>query len=568
MANHSDHHFSENPATNNRPSGDGTRRSWRPEDRRSDCGKSIANPFPTTLAPTAISQVRQNGPELVLSSHGLTSAGVPIVADSQHVATQTSVWPWSWLKNRRATEAQSGTLVNSATAAHELVDRPAITHRIEAGGFWLANVVHQGFRFVAGLFGVTFVLAWIATIPIVQLLALGFLVEVTHRVIQTGRLSEGIVGRQKGWFLFKLLIGVGVSLLPLYFLSRMRFDAWLIAPGSVPHIRLQRLEILFFVLTVLHLLGAGLCGGRLRHFLWPVLLPWYLFLGAVKWLLRRRVFQWAIHRTVERWFPQTVAAFFHSKPLRQWFVPMVVVAHVRQGTLLSEASIRFWNFASSLRLWHYGRQGFGALIGVTLWFAGPTFWILSSTRSTNPGIQVILYLVMIVHLFLVLLYFPFVHARFCETLKLRSYFEWRIAGRPFRFSPFRYTVAMTFSLLLSTPLWLMRIAMVPYDLWWVFSLFYVTLLWPTWMLWGWATHHGVAQRADWLESSQNSGSVPNEKRHRPSFLWAQAWRCLFLALVGLQLFLTILSIYVCWQGAFNVLLHPMFHIPTPFGPNA
>lgn len=527
--------------------------------------------------------------------------------------------------------------INSATGLTQAAEQnPALTKSSPTtldSSTTIENILLTTWKFTSGgvyflgsVFGVTFVLAWIATIPVVQILSLGFLVEVTHRVIQTGRIRDGIVGREKGWFLFKLLIGISLSLLPLYLVSNMRFDAWLIAPGSNRYQQLQRWETAIFVFTVLHLLGAGLCGTRLRHFLWPILLPWYMMTGTVKWILNRSLFRRVIDASFGRVFPKTTAAFFHSQPLSQWFVPAVLWRHIRQGTLISEASQRFWGFIGSLRLVHYAKQGFGALVGVSLWFAGPTFWVLTSTRSTAPPIQGITYLLFLGHLFLVLLYFPFAHSRYCKTGNVWSYFQWRKAGRTFQYSPMRLTIAMLFSLLLSTPLWFMRIAMVPYDLWWIFSLFYVALLWPTWMLWGWATHHGDYERltqehqtlgqqthehtnreqsnrartsADFFVANQtltgtaiptatvasdtveyhasptgelalaaNAETAPARLVRRCSFAWIWVWRILFVALVAIQLLLTVLSIYVCWQGAFNVLLHPMFNVPTPFGPDA
>lgn len=144
--------------------------------------------------------------------------------------------------------------------------------------------------------------------------------------------------------------------------------------------------------------------------------------------------------------------------------------------------------------------------------------------------------------------------------------------------------------------------MVPYDLWWVFSLFYVGLLWPAWILWGWGTHHGqyeasmisaaapeamtpleaapaelVAAEAVVVPQNESPfppghetmvATAPLTIKQRCHLFWIWPWRMLFIALVLVQLFLTVLSIYICWQGAFNVMLHPMFHIPTPFGPNA
>ena len=85
--------------------------------------------------------------------------------------------------------------------------------------------VQSGFRWVGGMFGVGFLLAWLATVPIVQFLTLGYFVEVTRRVAKSGRLRDGLLGATEGWLVCKWMFGLAVTWLPLLAVSRMRYDA-------------------------------------------------------------------------------------------------------------------------------------------------------------------------------------------------------------------------------------------------------------------------------------------------------------------------------------------------------
>ncbi len=75
-------------------------------------------------------------------------------------------------------------------------------------------------------------LAVVATIPIVQFISLGYLLDVSGRIAKTGRLRSGFIGvRQAGWVgLFAF--GMFLVWLPLRFASSLAANAHIIAPGS------------------------------------------------------------------------------------------------------------------------------------------------------------------------------------------------------------------------------------------------------------------------------------------------------------------------------------------------
>lgn len=423
-------------------------------------------------------------------------------------------------------------------------------NRFENFVLWAIGLVQRGFRWVGGMFGVGFLLAWLATVPILQLMTLGYFVEVTRRVIRTGRLRDGFIGADHGWSICKWMFGLSMTWLPLMAVSRMRYDAWLIAPNSDVYASWLVWEYIVFGLTVVHWVGVGLTGGQLRHFFWPLLVPWYLGTGLLKRVVSVDSVQLLVEQTAGAIFPKSTAAYYRSVPLSNWFVPAVLWRHLRQGTLLSESSDRFWSWVGTLRPSHFFWNGLGAFAGLMIWFVGPTLWFVIATRGENSVAGGFAFFFGVVHLFLVLQYYPLVHCRFCETGRWRSYWQWRQAACRYRYSPLRLCVAVAVSLLLTWPLWFTRIAMIPYELWWILSGFYVVLLGPVWLTWGWAWHHA------------------STRTRSTTWAWGLSLMPIFWALIVGQLIFTLLSIYTSWQGVFNILLHPTFNIPTPFSPNA
>lgn len=460
---------------------------------------------------------------------------VPFDSRSPSLATQVQPPPFP-----ESTLPESASVVTALRAEN----------RFENVVLWALGLVQRGFRWVGGMFGVGFLLAWLATIPILQLLSLGYFVEVTRRVVRSGRLRDGFIGADHGWAICKWMFGLAITWLPLMAVSRMRYDAWLVAPNSEAYASWLVWEYIVFGLTVVHWVGVGLTGGQLRHFFWPLLVPWYLATGLLKRAMSIHWVQLFVEQTFGAVFPKTTAAYYRSVPLSNWFVPAVLWRHLRQGTLLSESSDRFWSWVATLRPSYYLWNGLGAFGGLLIWFVGPTLWFLIATRAANPAAEGFAFFFGLLHLFLALQYYPFVHCRFCETGRWRSYWQWRQAACRYWYSPLRLCLAAALSLLLTWPLWFTRIAMIPYELWWLLSGFYVVLLGPVWLTWGWAWHHA------------------STRTRSTTWTWGLTLMPIFWALIVGQLIFTLLSIYTSWQGVFNILLHPTFNIPTPFSPNA
>src|SRR5262249_19621321 len=71
-------------------------------------------------------------------------------------------------------------------------------------------------------------LSVLATIPLVQLASLGYLLEVSGRVARTGRLRAGFVGIHKAARLGRIALGVTLLMIPLWIASTLYDSARLI----------------------------------------------------------------------------------------------------------------------------------------------------------------------------------------------------------------------------------------------------------------------------------------------------------------------------------------------------
>ena len=72
-------------------------------------------------------------------------------------------------------------------------------------------------------------------------------------------------------------------LLPLMLLSSYWYSAYLIDPASGATRGLRVALVICTALMTLHIVSSWFCGGRLRHFFWPLLAPFSL----ATWAFRR-----------------------------------------------------------------------------------------------------------------------------------------------------------------------------------------------------------------------------------------------------------------------------------------
>ena len=83
---------------------------------------------------------------------------------------------------------------------------------------------------VFGTISLMVILAVLATIPVLNLLSLGYLLESSGRVARTGKLRKGFIGISKAYRVGAFIAGTWICLLPLRFLS----GVWCVAVCRVP----------------------------------------------------------------------------------------------------------------------------------------------------------------------------------------------------------------------------------------------------------------------------------------------------------------------------------------------
>lgn len=294
--------------------------------------------------------------------------------------------------------------------------------------------IGRAMRNLIGVATMILLLAIVATIPILQLVSLGYLLEVSGRIVRTGRVRSGFIGvRQAGW-LGGLLIVLGLAWLPLKYAGSMAANARIIAPNSGVAERWELGLTIGLCAVFAALLGAfGLVQwrrpktySRLRDGLWILVtksLPFYFLLGlkgfaaGLVWLA----------------LPISFLALASLVP--------------RAGSPAADAA------------------------GVALGLTGAALLMVAA------------------------IYLPFVQARLAAQNRLRAAVEiWPIREQ-FRRAPVAFWIALAATLLFAAPLYLLKIEVVPRDAAWLPGLVFVVFIFPARLLTGWAASRAERREA-------------------------------------------------------------------------
>jgi hypothetical protein len=274
-------------------------------------------------------------------------------------------------------------------------------------------------------------LAVLASIPIVNFLTLGYLLEVSGRVSRSGRLRDGFIGVRTAARFGGIAVGAFLFWLPLYGMSYMAERARIIdISGRIA----RQWEIGLIVLTVfyvLHTVAAYLRDGRLRSFFWPF---------NIIWLLRRSFSE----------------------------------------NLLKTTRDTLWNTVTRLRLPYYFWLGLRGYLGAFLWLIVPLVLLGQAHRLAALGILGGFLLGLVV------LYLPFLQTRFARDNSLRAFIQFRAVRRDFRSAPIAFASALSIHLAFAIPLYLLKIELIPRDLMYLEGLIFLAFIFPVRLLDGWA----------------------------------------------------------------------------------
>ena len=274
-------------------------------------------------------------------------------------------------------------------------------------------------------------LAVLASLPILQFLSLGYMLEATGRVARSGRIRDGFPGIRKAARVGSIVLGTVLTILPLQLVSSYYVSAQIIDPDG-PTARAWKFGLtVLSVLVALHVAVACSRGGKLRYFFWP-----FNFI----WLMRR----------------------------------------VWRGGYYTASRDAVWDFAKGLRLPYYFWLGFRGFVGAFTWLVVPIS-LLALGRFFAPLGFLGAFMLMFV-----LLYMPALQARFACENRLSAHFDFLAARQAFRRAPWAFAFAFFVTLLFAVPLYLLKIEIVPREAAWLPGVFFIAFMFPARVLTGWA----------------------------------------------------------------------------------
>jgi hypothetical protein len=350
---------------------------------------------------------------------------------------------------------------------------------------------HRLIRVTEGVFGTLSLIALLAItagIPVAQFAALGYLLVSSERVARSGKFRAGLAGLRQATQLGRLGIAVGMSWLILRLLSDYRADAMLIDPESKVAQRLSIIQGILFVLLAGHLYGACLRGGRFVDFLLP------------------------------------------PRPLKLWRTATSAGSWTRQQQFVED-------FVYSLQLPQLLWLGILATLGTVIWLLIPVTILLIGRE--HPVLIVVGGLLLAP----VICWLPYLQLQFAMTKDWRELFRLRNVRGAYRRAPVAMMLALTLLLLLSTPLYLIKIELLPRETVWLPGLLFFAFIWPARILLGWAWGRALRYQ---------------EIRHWTVRLFAGAWGWLLALLYVVVLFL---MQYVAWNGAGELYVQHALLVP-------
>ncbi len=300
--------------------------------------------------------------------------------------------------------------------------------RIGTGISWL----------ISGIFGVVsliVVLAILAAIPIVNLLALGYLLQAEGEVARSGKLRHAFPMLNQARIIGGCLLGIFLCLLPLRYLGDFTSDAMLIDPDSGMTRFLRISTTLAAAGIFLHLLGALAAGGKLIRFFRPI------------------------------------------KNIR------TLIAEFRSQSFFKERSLAVTQFFHSLQLRKTFLLGFWGALGILMWTLIPTG--LYAVADAPQGPQILITLVGGVMLALVCSWVPILQAGYACEEQFTLYTQLQRGRQLFRRTPLLWTLSLLIGYAMTIVLYLFKIVAPPQDALWLLTTVFIAIIYPARIFIGW-----------------------------------------------------------------------------------
>ncbi len=293
-------------------------------------------------------------------------------------------------------------------------------------------------RMMFGIACLVIFLALIAAVPIVNFIALGYLLDVEGRVARTGKIRLAFPLLDIAPRLGTIVIGVVLWLIPLFLLAGAAADARLIEPGGQSDQTLHLLTLIASIAISIHLCLALARGGAFFCFVRP--------LKNAIWLFKQ----------------------------------------IRAGGYFERAALNVSSFIASLKLGRNFSLGLRGFLGAFLWLVIPSLmFAAASSPNGGQGGPVAVTLLGGVSLVIVLGWLPLLQAHFAAENRFSAMFELRTVRRKFKRAPLAWMVSLIVVYVLSLPLYLFKVAALPRDAVWGITLIFVATIYPTKLLLGW-----------------------------------------------------------------------------------
>ena len=324
--------------------------------------------------------------------------------------------------------------------AHDAPSSPLRARDILLAPFrWMHSIVEWFF----GLYVLIGALALAASLPLIQFIALGYLLETSGRIVRLKKIRAGFWGIRTAARAGGVISGTLIVWLPAYFHSIYYLEAQIMLPGSERAAQYGWETGVLALITSLYTLWAWLRGGKLRHFFWPAPI---------------RFFREAFRREI----------------------------YIRTHD-------QFWEFIRSLELpalWKLGFQGF---MGTFCWLVVPIALCIGG-MTLPRGLNIVSGLIGYIALAVIFLYLPMLQTRFAVERRLTVFKEITKIREMYRRAPIALWVSMVAVWMLAIPVYAVKVELTPREVVLLPAVIFIMFAWPARVMLGWA--YGRAKRRE------------------------------------------------------------------------
>ena len=382
---------------------------------------------------------------------------------------------------------------------------------------WIRSSIGGFFRVVS----LVTLLAVLTAIPVLQLIAFGYLLNVAGRLAGGGTFRDSLPGLPQAGQIGLAALGLGLASLPTQLLAHWESVAVLIQPDSDSAVVLRLVAIAASAAALVYLMGAWALGGRFADYGWPISFCWRPKQGL----------QRLANRSAWLTLPD-----------------------------------RLWDFTVSLESPKYFWLGLRGVVGTLIWMI-PAFVIIASFREGESILAGLAGTLALAALGISMLYLPMLQAHFANENRMSALFDVRVIRDDFSAAPWAWLAAMLLTLLVfPLPLYLLKIEATQRELIWLPCLVFVAFMLPARISTGLALRRCQRKRLQSHSDSNRDPQAIGDLHSRSLWPTVSRWsvRILMPLVVAIYLGVVYVSQYTSWDGLGTWVAQHAVLIPVPF----